>query len=548
MEDRGAWKVGLVTLLAIFGVFAMLGVLNPAIRATLTGGRWSFYVVFDDAGGLAPAEQVLLAGVQIGNIDKVSLVTDPASPDAMLVNDYFRNHNEPARRTPFALVKLNLDKSVKGDLFHSYSYEVGSSSLLGTSHEVNVVPGTAEGPVQQGDVVAGTAALGLSDIAQPAANMMEAITSLSKKMQDLTADPRLKQELLASLDQVHDASENMRVASEQVRDLATTANQSLSKDLPHVGGTLQNVEATTANIRGATDRLPVMMDEVQGSLTEVRHNLTSASQHADQAMQNVDATTARINTFANNSGTLEQLHDTIANFKQGSDHLAAVMTSIQNLTSSPQFQKDLPQMISNLNAASAELAPAIKQARDTLGTMQNVGETADSLLGGVAKHVNGGSSTGTPGGAKPRPKAVHQDIGVQDGIGLMYTGRPNHEFPHSGLVDPEFTFHLKSSSYYLGLYDLGGQDKLTAQAGGPLANYAAGSVNYRYGLYRSKAGAGLDLILDRGLGFYLNLYDLNSPTLDLETSLGIAKDYSLWAGLDQINRDLRPFVGVRIRP
>src|SRR5579872_6163902 len=116
MDDRGSWKVGLITVLAILGILAMAAFLLPNVHAVLTGGRWTFYIIFDDAGGLQPAENVLLSGVEIGAVDRVELVASPNSKLDAAVQGYLKQHNMPPHPPPYALVTVKIQAESKGDL------------------------------------------------------------------------------------------------------------------------------------------------------------------------------------------------------------------------------------------------------------------------------------------------------------------------------------------------------------------------------------------------------------------------------------------------
>jgi hypothetical protein len=159
----------------------------------------------------------------------------------------------------------------------------------------------------------------------------------------------------------------------------------------------------------------------------------------------------------------------------------------------------------------------------------------------VLPHANSGAG-------KSREAPPRQSVSVHSGIGLLYNARVNRANPHNGIVDPEFEWNYGPTIFSLGVFDLGGQDRITAQIGHRLTGNQNHGLALRYGYYRGRVGAGADLIVSPKLGIYGNLYDLNIPTMDLEATYDIGKDYALMAGVDSINRDPRPIVGIRIKP
>jgi len=554
MEDRGMWKVGVVTLVAMIGVLGMVAFLVPMVRERVTGGRWHFYAVFDDAGGLQPAEQVTLAGVTIGTASSVQLITRADSKGAIMVQKYLTSRGLPPHPLPFALVKLAIKKDYEGQLYTYYKYEVGASSLIGTSHQVTVTPQTAPSEqaqvtdvVKANDIVFGGSAPSLSNMARPAGNMMGSISRLSDTIQSLVADPRLKAKLMDSMQQIDDAARNLNATTQNARMLAQNASGTLNQSLPRITRSMQNVEDSTANLRTASQRVPAMVDQIQGSLTRVRGNLVSASQYADDTIKNVDDTSSSIKHFVADTGTLHDLHDTVANFKASSAKLDETLANVQKLTSNPQLQQDLPQIIANLKEATAQLKPTIEQANKTLSTFQTLGTTANTTLGGINKILPGGG--GHKGAAEARAeRPPHQNLALHSGIGFLVAHKTSPRFPHSGIVDPEIQLVYGPSIFDLGVYDIGGQNRITAEVGHRFFGNSTTGVNLRYGLYRGLAGLGGDFILNPKLGIYATAYDPNLPSVDLESVLDLSSNLGLWAGIDEINRDPRPFLGIRVLP
>src|SRR5579862_6895100 len=68
---KSAAKVGVLLVVFVILIIASLAVLG---RSLLPSRTKTFYVDLNDAGGVTLGTRVLMAGVQIGSVDKVDLV------------------------------------------------------------------------------------------------------------------------------------------------------------------------------------------------------------------------------------------------------------------------------------------------------------------------------------------------------------------------------------------------------------------------------------------------------------------------------------------
>src|SRR5205823_2599776 len=164
----------------------------------------------------------------------------------------------------------------------------------------------------------------------------------------------------------------------------------------------------------------------------------------------------------------------------------------KTLTSKPAFQEDLPQLITNMKTASAELAPTVKQARETLGSLKSTADSAGTLLNQVSSVLpNRGPRAATAPGTTPAAAPVQKSLSIHQGIGFRYSQRTSDRFRSAGLVDPEFQLKAGSNTYSLGIFDIGGQNRLTAMLGKPLEGLRlpgslqppGSQVGYQYGLW-----------------------------------------------------------------
>ena len=102
---------------------------------------------------------------------------------------------------------------------------------------------------------------------------------------------------------------------------------------------------------------------------------------------------------------------------------------------------------------------------------------------------------------------------------------------------------LKGDNIHLGLYDAFESNKINAELGKKLGT----NNELLYGIYASKPGVGVDYQLMRRLFLRGDLYDINSPRLDLRARLEFGNGFYGWLGLDQVFKSNALLIGVGFR-
>jgi len=105
------------------------------------------------------------------------------------------------------------------------------------------------------------------------------------------------------------------------------------------------------------------------------------------------------------------------------------------------------------------------------------------------------------------------------------------------------TISLKDDSFLrLGLYDIGAGNKLILQPGQMIDS----RMDFRYGIYASRFGLGLDYALSSKWFSSLNLYDSYDPRLDVESGYNVTDDWGVLLGVDRLFDDNKVTLGVRL--
>ena len=136
-------RVGLLVLIALAVLIILIlnasGSLNPFARSLQLRAR------FTDANGLRDGSEVRLAGVRIGKVDRIRLMT--ASEVGPGPN--------PQKVEVYMTINATIDGVPANDRIRNDSTaQQASPSLLGSEMMVNITPGTSLGaPVKDGDLL-----------------------------------------------------------------------------------------------------------------------------------------------------------------------------------------------------------------------------------------------------------------------------------------------------------------------------------------------------------------------------------------------------------
>ena len=127
---------------------------------------------------------------------------------------------------------------------------------------------------------------------------------------------------------------------------------------------------------------------------------------------------------------------------------------------------------------------------------------------------------------------------IESSIDLLRQTEPNRFRTDVGVkVD------LKDFDIHVGLWDAFESNRINAQIAKPF------SLNgeYRYGIYASKPGVGVDYRVASGLYLRGDLFDINNPRFDLRARYEFGNGFYGWLGVDSVFKKNAPTIGVGIR-
>ena len=246
-------KIGLTAIVAIVLFYIGINFLKGVNVFTTTN---SYYVKFDNAGGLTPSASVLANGYAVGIVREI-------------------NYNYSDNQT--VVVAIELDKAMHVPEGTTAELE---TSLMG-SVTLHLLPG--KNPVkylERGDTIIGRQHFGAmeraAEMLPQVEQMLPKVDSIMGNLNRLTGDSVM----LALV-------KNLAVISENLAQTTTRMDQLMGKEIPTILG---NVNALTGNLN------KVAGDIAKGHLDSTMTVLHATMQHADTLTQRLNALTATLNT------------------------------------------------------------------------------------------------------------------------------------------------------------------------------------------------------------------------------------------------------------
>lgn len=246
-------KIGLTAIVAIVLFYIGINFLKGVNVFTTTN---SYYVKFDNAGGLTPSASVLANGYAVGIVREI-------------------NYNYSDNQS--VVVAIELDKAMHVPEGTTAELE---TSLMG-SVTLHLLPG--KNPVkylERGDTIIGRQHFGAmeraAEMLPQVEQMLPKVDSIMGNLNRLTGDA-------AMLDLV----KNLAVISENLAHTTTRIDHLMGNEIPTLIG---NVNALTGNLNKVAD------DIAKGNLDATMTALNATMQHADTLTQRLNALTATLNT------------------------------------------------------------------------------------------------------------------------------------------------------------------------------------------------------------------------------------------------------------
>lgn len=484
---QSAAKVGLLLVVFIallVGGYAVLGkslFAPPVVR---------YMADFPDAGGITPGTPVNMAGVPIGTVAEVKLL----SPKQ-------------------ARMSLDIKEGVQ---IPAGSVALIPSSLIGLGQNpLEIVPPERlTGAVASKEVpLVGKKGSPLDSFLPNSGETVGELTKTMAAVRKLLEDEQLKG---------------------RFETLMATSNQTI-------------------------DKFGKLAGEVQGLLNENHANLNRAIATATNAMQDVRQVTYQVAKLMNEGKLQKNAEQILQRIQTIEKHADDLVVSLNNLVNDPNLRGPANRIAEN----AAQISETGKTIADNTAKITANGTEISAQGVEISKNVNTITTKAIELTDKANEIAANAvDIenqlkGVLDKVGGFFNRSPGagkvklgsqidlmrQTSPGLWRTDITFDTPLPDGKLYIGLFDAFEKNKLTVELGKPVSS----SLQYRYGIYASKPGVGVDYSLSSRLSLRADAWDINRPRLDLRARYDFGNGLVGWFGFDRVFHQTAPTIGIGVR-
>jgi len=296
-------KVGALVL----GALVLLGAFVFVLGDVSFGGGKRFDVVFENAGGLKPGADVAIAGLNVGQVESLSFVTDQSSEE-----------DDPAvgvRAT------VRIDTQHADSITEASNFYISTRSVLGEPYIEVVTQSLDAPPIEEGATVRGVSPPRVDLLVSKASRLLDEavslfddpdvsfndffakLTGLVERIDQLIGENR------GTLDQI---IEDGHAVVTNSADLVAAINRAVGEG-ETLEGTIRDFRATAANTRSISDTFDAKVGPISEDVVETSENARKASQIAsdllDTNRENLDQSIANVRASAENLENLSSNAD-----------------------------------------------------------------------------------------------------------------------------------------------------------------------------------------------------------------------------------------------
>jgi len=298
-------KVGLTVLVASITLAILIMLMSG------TGGLFTHKIVlrsyFDNAGGLREGAPVRLQGVDIGNVSKIRIVTDPAR-----------------KLTPVE-VTLKVSSRFHPTLHKDSITRLATAGVLGETY-IDIDSSTAKGPVvEEGDELNTKDTPQIEDVVRASQSTLQNLDALLKRVDRIIAFVESGQGSIGKL--IYDAG------------LYNQLNSTVAQ--------FQNLVNDVANGKGSIGKL--LVDE------KLYNNANQTIDKLNGIIDELNAGKGTAGKFLKDPTLYDNANKTIANVKQMTDDINAGKGAIGVLARDEQFAAKLKNTMNRLSELSDKL-------------------------------------------------------------------------------------------------------------------------------------------------------------------------------------------------
>lgn len=331
------------------GLFVLVGLLILAVAifyvtgAGVWGPKYRLKTYLPEVSGLTTGAPVRLDGVEIGNVERISIVP--------------RAEGKPPDRLRSIEVEMRLDRRYQSDILTDSVATLVTEGLLGNRY-VNIQRGYTGVPIKDGQAVSGGEEKAIKEVVERSADVLANLKALSEEVEDLIAGVQQGKGTLGKLLTDDQAYKHLNSILAKGDEMATTVRSGQ--------GTLGKIvmsDEMSNKVEKALDQVNTVLADLRaqkGTLGKLLYDPTLYEQ-AKEAISNGNAVIGDVRAGKGTLGKLatdetlyNKLRDTSSNLAEATAKLNRSDNTAGKLFSDPQLYDNLTGLTSDMRSLIAD--------------------------------------------------------------------------------------------------------------------------------------------------------------------------------------------------
>ncbi len=348
-------RVGLLVLIAI-AVLVVL-ILNASGEINPFKSHLHLRARFADANGLREGSEVRLAGVRIGKVSRLRLMT--ASEVGTAPN--------PQKIEVFLTIDTKIDGVPATDRIRTDSTaNQASPSILGSEMIINITPGTALGqPVSENFLLPATSGSTMSDLATSGTDLAQRLSKLSDQLNEVVKNVREGKGTVGRLFNDEALYNNLNATIRDAEELAQQIksgkgsagkfiyDEALYNNANDIAANLRKLSADLAAGRGTAGKL-LQSDEMYNKINRIAERVNHSMDQIDSIVAGVNSGQGTLGKLVKDEGLYNDTRTAIARFNTTAARIDNVVAGAQRGEGTLGKLITDDQLYSNVNNLSSE--------------------------------------------------------------------------------------------------------------------------------------------------------------------------------------------------
>jgi ABC-type transporter Mla subunit MlaD len=515
-------KVGLLVIVVALLAVGTAVYLSGALRNI---GAYEITAQFADVQGLDEGSPVRLSGVTVGRVTRIRL----------------REHKDFPGKPAAVTMTIQADTI----LYASDRMEVRQGALVGDKYVSILRPETVEAPRKRlvdNTVIGGGGASSAEIVLQEVRELIGSARISVDAINSMVTDVAIQEDFRTTVGNLRQATEQAVLITQRTTDVVDTVARAGQANEARLSAIMLNLVDASEAVEASTRQVEQLL-----VTSPIGAQMAAAGNNIRVASEDLAAVAASVRETAETTTLDDDAEAAMANLRLASENLAQVSSNIEELSSDELMAENIRSSLENIRMATESLQTASEAAEDLM-TDEQVNE--DLRVAIHESRLAAASGRATIEEAQAALGDVKGTMEIVRNTQKMFTQidvRSQLEFRHisgEGLrADAAFDIRPDPDSgryVRFGLRDIEDDPKLDLQLAQPTSAGLA-----RVGLFNGQAGIGYELGAEDKHGIEAELYNLDTPRLDLRYRLSFEEKYRLLFGFERLFHGTDPMVGIR---